>query len=43
MNRRTAGAIIIAVLFLFMLAVAALTVDGAVCVGRGLGRTFVAC
>ena len=43
MNRRTAGAIIVTVAALAMLAVAALSVDGGVCVDRGLGRTFVAC
>ena len=43
MKRRTAGAIVVMVACLFMLAVAALSVDGSVCVDRGLGRTFVAC
>ena len=43
MSSRTAGAIIVTVAALAMLAVAALTVDGGICVDGGLGRTFVAC
>ena len=43
MKRRTTWGIVLMFACLLMMAAAALSVDGSVCVDHGLGRTFVAC